>query len=49
MLDDDTAEVAGIKPKELLAIGERRTAKGAAKDPYVQKRWVLFSFSFLQS
>lgn len=40
MLDEDSAEVAGIKPKVLLEVGEKRTAKGAAKDPYIQKRCV---------
>lgn len=42
-MDPETAEVENeggkkVKPKTLLAIGEKRFIKGAAKDPYVQKR-----------
>jgi hypothetical protein len=41
-MDPDSGHVnAGTrqyKPNVLMAIGEKRTVKGAAKDPYVQKR-----------
>lgn len=42
-MNPETAEVENeegkkIKPAILLAIGEKRTVKGAAKDPYIQKR-----------
>jgi len=42
-MDIETAEVENeacrkIKPAILLSIGEKRTVKGAAKDPYIQKR-----------
>lgn len=41
-MDADTGIVSmgtrQIKPHVLLEIGEKRTVKGAAKDPYVQKR-----------
>lgn len=41
-MDADTGEInigtRQIKPNALLAVGEKRTVKGAAKDPYVQKR-----------
>jgi hypothetical protein len=41
-MDPDTGTVKvstrQIKPDVLLEVGEKRTVKGAAKDPYVQKR-----------
>lgn len=43
-MDEETAEVEEngeqYKPAVLLQVGEKRTVKGAAKDPYIQKRWV---------
>lgn len=41
-MDADTGEMTTgthqIKPNVLLSVGEKRSIKGAAKDPYVQKR-----------
>lgn len=41
-MDEETAQISegGTRffPKSLLAVGEKRTVKGAAKDPYIQKR-----------
>jgi len=41
-MDEETGEVdlggRKLKPDVLLQVGEKRTVKGAAKDPYIQKR-----------
>jgi hypothetical protein len=41
-MDAETGEVTvgaqKIAPRVLLQVGEKRTVKGAAKDPYIQKR-----------
>ena len=49
----ETAEVElrgeVFKPNVVLSIGEKRTVKGAAKDPYVQKRCVREKRDICQS
>jgi hypothetical protein len=41
-MDEDSAAIQDngslLLPSTLLAVGEKRSVKGAAKDPYIQKR-----------